>query len=98
MVRNNLGLAYDSTLFIQSLHKFLLPGACLQANSGASCLTVYALLASKQAPTGQNLTRGESQNQNKIFISPDKSCGEICFQAVINAIIGFTYPLIMGQQ
>ena len=43
------------------------------------------------APTAliQNLTGGELQDQNEIFISSFISCGETSFQARIYAIIGF---------
>ena len=51
-----------------------------------------AIRAGDGAPTVliQNLTGGELQDQNEIFISSCKSCGETSFQAGIYAIIGFT--------
>ena len=50
-----------------------------------------AIRAGDGAPTAliQNLTGGELQDQNEIFISSFILCGETSFQARIYAIIGF---------
>ena len=53
------------------------------------------LLAANRAGVGapgaliQNLTGGERQDQNEIFISSCQSCGETSFQVGIYPIIGF---------
>jgi hypothetical protein len=52
--------------------------------------TLTAIRAGDGAPTAlsRNLTGGELEDQNELFIPCCESCGETSFQAGMDAIIG----------